>query len=150
MKQTWMTGIILMFILGLLGVVVYESKLTSSVSPNTADVVDERRSGNVDVPILYYGNICPHCHDTIEWLEDKGITHVIMKEVYDNRQNSQELTRAAVSCGLPTNNIGVPFLFAEGKCLVGTPDITNYFTQKLVEPADEPTATSSVERSNND
>jgi len=55
---------------------------------------------------------------------------IIKKEVYDNQQNAQELTQTAKKCGLPTNSIGVPFLFAEGKCLIGTPDITSFLSQK--------------------
>lgn len=56
---------------------------------------------------------------------------VVKKEVYDNRANSLELSQAAESCGLDTSSIGVPFLFTpEGKCLIGTPDIVGYLSDK--------------------
>jgi len=63
-------------------------------------------------------------------LEEK--VKVIKKEVYDNRTNAFELSQVAQRCGISTNSIGVPFLYTpEGKCLIGTPDIIDYFSEKL-------------------
>jgi glutaredoxin len=84
-------------------------------------------------PIFFYGNTCPHCKDVEEWMTKNKIEEkmqIVKKEVYDNRANSLELADAAKSCGLPTDSIGVPFLFAEGKCLIGTPEITKYLSDK--------------------
>jgi len=84
-------------------------------------------------PVFFYGNTCPHCKDVEEWMTKNKIEEkmpIVKKEVYDNRANSLELAEAAKSCGFPTDSIGVPFLFAEGKCLIGTPDITKYLSDK--------------------
>jgi glutaredoxin len=82
---------------------------------------------------LFYGNACPHCADLEKWMQENKIEEkikIIKKEVYDNQQNAQELTQAAKKCGLTTNSIGVPFLFAEGRCLIGTSDIISFLSQK--------------------
>lgn len=86
-----------------------------------------------DQIVFYYGNTCPHCKETEEWMaankvEDK--VTIMKKEVYDNRDNSMELGVVAKSCGMDTGNIGVPFLYAEGKCYTGTPDVENYLSNK--------------------
>ena len=91
-------------------------------------------------PVFYYGNTCPHCKDVEEWFEKNEVSSKIsfsQKEVYDNRINSAELTKVAVSCGIPSNQIGVPFLYAKGECYVGSPDIIAYFTAEL-EAAGQP------------
>ncbi len=85
-------------------------------------------------PVFYYGNTCPHCKEVEEWFKTNKIAEKIkfsQKEVYDNRQNAAELSKVAASCGLDTASIGVPFLYAEDECLVGTPDIIGYFSKKL-------------------
>jgi hypothetical protein len=53
------------------------------------------------------------------------------KEVYGNQANAKELAAAASRCGLSSNKIGVPFLWAEDRCLVGDVDINAYFKAKL-------------------
>jgi len=134
-KQLLLTGLILGLIVILLGVVVSGSRKniptvtpTPSQAPKGVSQVEV-----IDNPIFYYGNTCPHCKDVEEWMVTNNIEEkisVVKKEVYDNQQNAQELAQTAVKCGLPTNSIGVPFLYAEGKCLIGSPDVINYLSKK--------------------
>ena len=93
--------------------------------------IEALKSGD---PILYYGETCPHCKDVEEWLVQNKVEEkiaIVKKEVWNNRQNASELSKVAESCGLDVNSIGVPFLYAEDKCMVGTPEITGYFSSKL-------------------
>jgi len=99
-------------------------------------VLDEKQT-KVNTTILdltlFYGNTCPHCADLEKWMQENKIEEkikIIKKEIYDNQQNAQELTQAAKKCGLATNSIGVPFLFAEGRCLIGTSNIISFLSQK--------------------
>ena len=88
--------------------------------------------------VLYYGNTCPHCKELDELIQKNNIKDKVSfneKEVFVNRENSRELTRVAKSCGLSDDSIGVPFLYAEGKCLVGTDDIFDYLSKKASESA---------------
>lgn len=133
MKSTKIITIITVLIIaGLLTVVVIGSKNKKENS-----LILNRNQSEKNILIFFYGNTCPHCADVEEWMKDNNIENKIKitkKEVYDNKQNSQELVETAKKCGLPTDSIGVPFLYAEEKCLVGIPDIINYLSEKAELP----------------
>lgn len=85
--------------------------------------------------ILYWGSTCPACHQVIDWIEKNQVDQklsIIRKEVYQNRQNSNELSQKATKCGLDSNQIGIPLLYTlDGQCLIGVPNITDYLSTKL-------------------
>ena len=123
-KQTLITSLLIITIVGLLSVVVF-----GSTNKNTITKEDTQGA----VPIFFYGNTCPHCAEVETWMKENNIEDkisIVKKEVYDNQQNAAEMTDAAKSCGLPTDTIGVPFLYAEGKCLIGSPDVIRYLSEK--------------------
>lgn len=131
-KQKQATILSVIIILGLLGAVVYGSKNKSNTKEETKQSVTTTIT-NSQTPTFFYGNTCPHCADVEEWMETNKIEEKIViakKEVYENKQNALELESAAKVCNIPTDTIGVPFLFTEGKCIVGTPDIISYLSEK--------------------
>ncbi len=78
-------------------------------------------------PILYYGETCPHCHTVLDYLDKEGRRdELIIKESWENEANNAELLEKAEECGEDPQRVGVPFLFAEGKCLIGAPPIIDY------------------------
>ena len=84
--------------------------------------------------ILYYGDTCPHCKIVKDFLDSSRAAEKLTwehKEVYRNSANAAELTKRAEACGLDTRSIGVPFLWADGQCLIGDQPIINYFKQKI-------------------
>ena len=83
--------------------------------------------------ILYYGNDCPHCKEVDEWITENKAEEkieIIHKEVYENEENSNQLVSVAQNCGI-SDGIGVPFLYGENQCFVGTPEIVNYLENKI-------------------
>lgn len=85
-------------------------------------------SGSEDV--YYFGAECPHCADVKKFLEENGVREKVSfseKEVWHNKQNASEMEKRAQECGLDTSNIGVPFLWMQGKCFVGYPDVVQAF-----------------------
>jgi len=91
------------------------------------------QSPQADEIILYYGNTCPHCKEVEDFIAKNNIKDkikLVEKEVYQDQNNAQEMGEAAKKCGLQTDSVGVPFLFAEGKCYIGTPDVISYLSQK--------------------
>jgi len=83
--------------------------------------------------ILYYGNTCPHCKEVEDYITKNNIRskiNLVEKEVFQNQGNADELGETAKKCGLQTDSVGVPFLSAEGKCIIGTPDVISYLSQK--------------------
>jgi hypothetical protein len=86
--------------------------------------------------ILFYGDGCPHCAIVEEHIKENKFDEKIafsQKEIYNNRANAKELEKKAEICGIPTDSIGVPFLWdGDGeKCLIGDEDIVNFFEQKI-------------------
>ncbi len=84
--------------------------------------------------ILYYGDGCPHCAIVDEFIKENKVEEKVSyekKEVFNNKENADELTGRAKACGLPTDSIGVPFLWDGSQCLIGDVDIINFFKQKI-------------------
>ncbi|MDQ5976817.1 MAG: hypothetical protein QG664_730 [Patescibacteria group bacterium] len=82
---------------------------------------------------LYWGDGCPHCENVEKFLEEKqvvGKVDFIRKEVWKDRANAREMERRARNCGIPAKDIGVPFLFSDGQCFVGEPNVENEFLRK--------------------
>ena len=84
--------------------------------------------------IFFYGDGCPHCAIVEEYIKENKVAEKLafsQKEVYYNRNNSKELEEKAKICGMPTDSIGVPFLWDGERCLVGDADIVEFFKQKI-------------------
>lgn len=80
--------------------------------------------------VYYYGEECPHCKDVMKFLEENKIAEKVKfekKEVWHNTANAREMDAKVKICGLDKKSVGVPFLFADGKCFIGTPDVTGFF-----------------------
>jgi glutaredoxin len=84
--------------------------------------------------ILFYGDGCPHCAIVEEYISKNKIDDKIsltQKEVYYNQNNSKELEAKAKICGMPTDSIGVPFLWDGSRCIIGDQPIIDFFKLKL-------------------
>ncbi len=134
------TLVVVIGIILILGIVVLGSKNKNSTPTNEITVnTNNTEISTVATPlndsiILFFGITCPHCEDVEDWIEQNSIDEKITierKEVYQNTTNARELTKVAEGCGINTNSVGVPFLYAEGNCYVGTPDIVSYISNKV-------------------
>lgn len=80
--------------------------------------------------VFYYGAECPHCKDVEAFLDENKVADKVnftKKEVWHDQTNAAEMAEAVKACGLSGDKVGVPFLYADGKCHVGTPDVEGYF-----------------------
>lgn len=110
----------------------------SYILVSSAGKKEEKNSQSSILPskekiIFYYGNTCPHCAEVEEWMKKEKIEEKIKiekKEVYQNQANAQELSLVAQNCGLDPKAIGVPFLYADGKCYIGTPEVEKVLKEK--------------------
>ncbi len=85
--------------------------------------------------ILYTGTGCPHCANVEEFIKENQVDSKVaytQKEVYYNQFNAKDLQSKAKTCGLPTDSIGVPFLWDKesAECFMGDEDIINFFKNK--------------------
>jgi len=87
--------------------------------------------------ILFFGNECPHCHDLDEEIEKNKIAEKVpfdSLEVWHNAENQKIFEDKAFECGYRKEQLGVPFLYADGKCYIGTPDIMEFFRKEAPLP----------------
>ena len=110
------------------------------ISQNNDNNLPVQPSNNADIQnqgiILFYGDGCPHCEIVEKFVAEKNIEAEVSfakKEVYYNKQNASELAEKAMTCGMSTDSIGVPFLWDGSKCLVGDQDIIEFFKSKINE-----------------
>ncbi len=123
----------ILIVVFILGFVIWGSKNKKNTSSSSSINPSKVKSLSSNFPIYFYGNTCPHCANVEQWMKKNNIEKkikVIKKEVYNNKENAQELLEAAKSCGLSTDRIGVPFLYADEKCFIGTPDVIGFLSQK--------------------
>lgn len=81
--------------------------------------------------ILFYGSTCPHCEKVDEYLKtNPSKTRYRHLEVYGSQKNANLMGSKARLCGLDSEKIGVPFLYAGENCLIGDEEIINWFKQK--------------------
>ncbi len=126
MKKRLIIGVIIAVVVVLLAVLVWRASYHQAANKLPA----------ASQPILYWGNGCSHCAKVEEFIKDQQIENKVKferKEVFNDQANAQELVKRATECGLNTSSIGVPFLYDVNNtphCLVGEPEVTNYFKQK--------------------
>jgi len=98
------------------------------------------RNGAFDNPsqdaegvILFYGDGCSHCADVEKYIQDNKINEKVQftkLEVYNNQENAKKLLEKAVACGLNVNQVGIPFVWDGQKCIIGGPEVINFFKQQ--------------------
>ena len=86
--------------------------------------------------ILFYGNGCPHCANVEKFIKENKVDEKVSfksLEVYSNKDNANLLMEIATECKLPTDSIGIPFLWdgPNMTCVVGEPDVVSFFQSKI-------------------
>ncbi len=86
--------------------------------------------------ILFYGLGCSHCAKVDDYLKSEKVEEKVIfekKEVFLNKNNANLLAERVAICGLPTDSIGVPFLWdgSASKCYLGETDVINFFKAKI-------------------
>jgi len=135
MQKSW--GLIaIIAVLAIIGFGIYFSAKGSGSSKNENKNTEVAKSDDtiVDgaIATLYYSKSCPHCINVEKWLSDNKVAEKIkynLKEVSQNQTNSAELSEKAKICNIPSDQVGVPFLFdiKNNKCYTGEIDVENFF-----------------------
>ncbi len=125
--------IILGIVVFLLGITFAVYKL-SGVGTEPAQTAVKAPKLDKKAFIYFHGLTCPHCKELNKFLEEKGLTPEKLKyqklEVFYNEENSALMNEAAKVCGIESGNVGVPFVYDNGKCVMGTPDAEALFLEK--------------------
>jgi len=92
--------------------------------------------GSEKQAIIFVSETCGHCQNLKKWLEENKETakkfNFVFKEMNGNSENGQLLMDKAKECNYDASTgIGVPFLFADGKCFAGDQPIIEYIKEKV-------------------
>jgi len=82
--------------------------------------------------IYYYGQWDTHSANVDDFLKKNKIENSITltkKEVWTNKDNSDDLNAKALQCGLGTQQVGVPLVYSDQKCYVGDVDVIQFLKQ---------------------
>lgn len=123
-KKYWIYGAVI------LGVLVLASQWW--VSRPATEVVESTAVVTSDI-IYFYGQECTHCQEVAKFIADNKIDKkvaFVKKEVWNNKTNQAEMTAKIKECNIPESQAGVPFLYARGKCYIGSPDVEQFFKQE--------------------
>lgn len=86
--------------------------------------------------ILFFGKGCSHCENVDKFIQENNIKEKVLfeeLEVFLNKDNAKLMGEKAKECQLNDKNLGVPFLWNNGKCFSGDVDIINFFKGQLGE-----------------
>ena len=134
-KTVILVGIL---ILGIVGIGYWSVSDARRKNEETARKIAENpaskisQDSNADI-ILFYGTECPHCQDVNEFIEKNQIGEKVSfahLEIWHDKRNSETFREKVKVCEIPEEELGVPLLIARGKCLIGAPDIEEFFLQE--------------------
>lgn len=98
-------------------------------------------------PILFWGDGCPHCEKVKDEIKEKKLDRNILidyREIYYNEDNANLFDQKIKECGISPYNAGVPLIYINGSCWIGTDEII-YSLEKEIE---ENGATYTIDDSN--
>ncbi len=128
MSQKKIFSILVVVVVGVIAFVVWGVSAPSVVAPEK--VAEGNSSSSI---VLFYGEECSHCKDLEKFLQENSIDSKVAferLEVWHNDANARQMERRAKECGIEKDALGVPFLWAEGKCLIGGPDAKKFFQER--------------------
>jgi glutaredoxin len=125
-KKIVLISVLLIFLIGLSSYALAEHGRPAPVAPLEGE----------SALTLYVGRGCPHCANVESYIATNDIEKKIsiaQKEVYYDRKNAAELATRAERCGMPTDSIGVPFLWTGSTCIVGDQDIIGFLASTTAD-----------------
>ena len=125
-------SILVVVIFFIVGVVVWGINQEKANAPTVSQETASQQNQTADI-IYFYGETCSHCIELNKFLEDNKIAEKVnfsKKEVWSNKDNTAEMEKRAAECNIQKSDMGVPFVYARGKCYVGTPQAEAFFKQE--------------------
>lgn len=134
MKSWQIIIAVIVVLLGAYFFLLSKSSNTSNISPS---------STSPDTMTYFWSETCPHCKNVANFLStwpNADKLKLDKKEVSKNQANGLLLSQKAAQCGLPSDQVGVPFLVTlDNKCITGDEPVIEYF--KSLFPESSPSAT---------
>lgn len=85
--------------------------------------------------ILFYSESCPHCKNVEDYIAQNKVEDKIMftrLEISNNQKNLDLSAQKATICKIDiSSGVPIPFLWNNGKCIVGDQDIIKFFQDAI-------------------
>jgi hypothetical protein len=87
---------------------------------------------NSKVPLYFYETTCPNCKVISDFMTQTEIEKKLTLEKIEvsTSANSKKLLAIAQKCNIQTSSLGVPLLYADGKCYEGRDEVIGYLSEK--------------------
>jgi len=110
----------------LIGIIILDSSKNKNSNTSVNEILNSKN------PVLFYETTCPNCLIVEQFITDNKIDEKITmtKIEVSSPENSQTLLAVGKSCGINPENLGVPLLYADGKCYEGRVDVIKYLSEK--------------------
>lgn len=114
-------------------IVIWGTKQSKAPSPAIEAALQESGQYQPDI-VYYYGQECTHCKNIDKFILDNKIGSRIsfnQKEVWHEPINDMEMRERAKGCDLDPEKVGVPFLWAKGKCYMGEVEVEKFLKSEV-------------------
>lgn len=122
-------GALVVFIFAL---IIWGSKQQDIKPDELAQVV---KAGEFKPDVVYfYGQECARCKNIDNFIKENKINSQISfaeKEVWHDGSNDMEMKERAKECNLEPEKVGVPFLWARGKCYIGEVEVEKFLKSEV-------------------
>lgn len=127
MSKTLITLFIIVTIGLLIGIIVLDGAKSKKDQVAIDEILNSKN------PVYFYETTCPNCKIVEEFMTQNNIEEKITLEKTEvsSTANAKKLVAVAKKCNVPTSNLGVPLLYADGKCYEGAVDVIKYLSEKL-------------------
>ncbi len=84
--------------------------------------------------IFFYGTECSHCQAVEKYIADNQIDQKVSfskREVSSDSKNANLMVKKAMECNIDTKTLGIPFMWANGKCYMGDNEVENFLNEEV-------------------
>lgn len=130
MRKKTLSIILLVAIIVVIGVIAWWIRQPEKLQLSTSTLLSDNEQTDIT---YYFGQECSHCQAVDEFITNNQIDQKVVfnkKEVWHNNANNSELQEKAKECSLDPDRVGVPFLFARGKCFIGDVDVEDFLKKE--------------------
>lgn len=90
----------------------------------------QKTSGDI---LFFVSETCGHCATVKNYIKENNLAAKVAYteiQAFETEANYELFNEKAAECGLPQNQRGVPLIYEEGKCYIGSVEGVDFFREK--------------------
>ena len=83
--------------------------------------------------LFFVSESCGHCTKVKNYIKENNLDAKVSYteiQAFESEENYALFNEKAAECGLPENQRGVPLIYEEGKCYIGSVEGVDFFREK--------------------